>query len=271
MTNWHDFHGPNAGYVLELYERYQQNPASVDESTRAFFARWTPPTSGRSPTDGAPPGVAAAPARVEEILGAANLAQAIRSFGYLAAQIDPLGSPPFGDPSLDLDAHGLTESALRDLPASLIGGPVAETAANAQDAVEKLRAIYCSTSGYDFEHVTRPDERTWLRDAVETGRYRGNLADPVRLLDRLTQVETFEQFLHRIFPGKHRFSIEGLDMLIPMIDEIVCAGADQGIGEVLLGMAHRGRVNVLAHVLHKSYRANPGRVQRSAGEPPLPG
>src|ERR1700741_5271738 len=103
MNSWHDFHGSNAGYVLELYDRYLRDPNSVDAATRAYFERWTPPVDGAS--------LAPTPA-VDKIVGTVNLAQAIREYGHLDAQLDPLGSKPPGDPSLDLQAHGLTEQDL---------------------------------------------------------------------------------------------------------------------------------------------------------------
>jgi 2-oxoglutarate dehydrogenase E1 component len=252
MSDWHDFHGPNAGYVLELYERYQDDPASVDGATRAFFGQWAPPLDGRIPAGAA---ALAGQVSLTEVVAAANLAHAIRSLGYLAARLDPLGTSPNGDPRLEPETHGLTADTLKRLPAELIAGPVAQNAANAFEALEALRAIYCTTVGYDFDHVTQDQEREWLRDAVETGRFRSRSSpiDPVYLLERLTQVEAFEQFLHRIFPGKHRFSIEGLDIMVPLIDEIICLAAENGVGSVLLGMAHRGRLNVMAHVLHRPY------------------
>lgn len=250
MNIWEDFHGPNAGYVLELYEQYKQNPSSVDPSTRAYFDRWTPPI------DGVAIGVAPTPALgIDKIVGVVNLAQAIRKHGHLSAKLDPLGSPPPGDPLLDPKAHGLTEEDLRQLPASLIGGPIAERAANALEAIEALYKVYSSTIGYDYGHVYVPEEREWLRHAAESGIFRPP-KDPIdteSLLERLTQVEVFEQFLHRIFPGKFRFSIEGVDMMVPMLDELIGEAAETGIKNILIGMAHRGRLNVLAHILNKPY------------------
>ena len=101
-----------------------------------------------------------------------------------------------------------------------------------------------------------PEERDWLRQAAERGRFRApaDPIDPVELLDRLTQVEAFERFLHRTFPGKTRFSIEGLDMLVPVLDEVIGEAAEAGIRHILIGMAHRGRLNVMAHVLRSRTR-----------------
>ncbi|MGQ9910557.1 MAG: 2-oxoglutarate dehydrogenase E1 component, partial [Candidatus Flexifilum sp.] len=141
-------------------------------------------------------------------------------------------------------------------PASLIGGPVGARAKNAYEAIQLLKQIYTSTIGYDWDHIRAPEEREWLRQAAESQRYAAyaQAVDHEALLRRLTEVEVFERFIHRIFPGKHRFSIEGLDMMVPMLDEWVGAAAEHGISHVLVGMAHRGRLNVLAHVLGKEYR-----------------
>jgi 2-oxoglutarate dehydrogenase E1 component len=245
-----EFSGVNAGYVLELYERYKQNPESVDPQTRRSFELW-------SPADNAPATVAPEQTGldVHKIVGAANLAECIRRYGHLAARLDPLGSDPLGDPSLSPAAHGITDSDLRALPASLVGGPVAESSSSAYDAIEKLRRIYCETSGFDYAHIFVPEEREWLRHAAESGRFLppmdGTSVEAV--LDRITQVEVFERFLHRTFPGKTRFSIEGLDMLVPVLDEIICGAAEHGARHAVLAMAHRGRLNVLTHVLDKSY------------------
>ncbi len=248
MKFWNEFSGPNAGYVLELYEKYLQDPASIDEKTRAIFMRWSPPMTGSArenidETD------------ISKVVGGVNYADAIRDYGLFAAQLDPLGSNPTGDPSLNVTAHGITEDDLKHLPAHLIGGPIAHTSTSAWDAIQKLKEVYCSTIGYDFEHVRVPEERQWLRQAAESRRFYPE-SDPIHreaLLERLTEVEGFEQFLHRMFPGKHRFSLEGLDMMVPIFDEMIGASAEHGIYNISIGMAHRGRLNMLAHTLKKPY------------------
>lgn len=252
MKSLTEFHGPNAGYVLELYDRYLQDPDSVDAQTRAFFENWTPPAETQMPVisgkkiSGIEPGKVAA---------AVNLAQAIRTYGHLSAQLDPLGSPPPGDPWHALAYHGITDADLKSLPGEIIGGPLAEDAATAFEAIEMLRQVYASRIGYDYEHIQIPDERDWLSEAAECGEFRppARRFDPVALLERLSQVEAFEQFLHRMFPGKTRFSIEGQDILVPMLDDLMEKAAQSEICTVLIGMAHRGRLNILAHILGKPY------------------
>ena len=246
-----EFHGPNAAYILELYDRYTGNPDTVDEATRAQFSNWNPCTADVL----SPKPVSGMAWSIEQVAAVTNLAQAIRGFGHLAATLDPLGMADSDDPALELETYGLTDTILREMPATLAGGPVAVEAPNAWEAVERLRAIYCSTIGYDYAHIRVPEERDWLRDAAETGHFRPPFdpINPLAILDRLTQVEVFEQFLHRTFPGKTRFSIEGLDTMIIVLDEVIGEAAEGGIYQILIGMAHRGRLNVLAHTLGKSY------------------
>ncbi len=254
MTPWDQFTGANAGYVQELYERYQQDPGSVDEATRQAFAAWAPPAPD-APALTAAAGRADGPS-MRAGIAAHTLAESIRRFGHLAARLDPLGvHPPVGDPALAAAAHGLSDDVLRQLPADVVGGPAAAGAGNAFDAIERLRAIYCGNTGHDYNQVFVPAEREWLRQAIESRRFRPpqDPLDARELLNRITQVESFERFLHRTFPGKTRFSVEGLDMMVPIIDEIVSDAAAGGVKHVMIAMAHRGRLNVLAHILQKPY------------------
>ncbi len=242
-----EFHGPNAAYVLELYERYLQDPNSVDSFAREFFSTWRPV---EEPIDATPEPSGS----LEAIVATVHLATAIRGHGHLAAQLDPLGREPRGDPSLELRTYGLTDHQLRQLPASLIGGPIGNSTKDAFEGIELLRKVYSSTTGYDYDHVNAPQERDWLRHAAESGQFRRlSDAESVELLQLLTRVEAFERFLHRIFPGKTRFSLEGLDLMVPILDEVIGSSAESGMAHILIGMAHRGRLNVLAHVLNKPY------------------
>src|SRR5438270_4022824 len=234
-----DFYGPNAAYAQELLER---------ETAAAPAA----PVAAELPTS---PELTAS-AEVSAAAAAAALAQNIRLFGHRAANLDPLGSEPPGDPHLDAGAYGLREQDLANLPASVVGGAITgANLPNALDAIRRLEQIYCVTTGYAMAHVEDPDERAWLLDAIERERFRppNDAVDERQLLDRLTEVSAFERFLHRAYPGQTRFSVEGLGMLIPMLDELIADVAAQGSRSVILGMAHRGRLNVLAHVLGKPY------------------
>ncbi|HJX46216.1 MAG TPA: multifunctional oxoglutarate decarboxylase/oxoglutarate dehydrogenase thiamine pyrophosphate-binding subunit/dihydrolipoyllysine-residue succinyltransferase subunit, partial [Gaiellaceae bacterium] len=204
----------------------------------------------------------AAPAPVvvdDELLGgvaaATTLVKAFRMHGHLAARLDPLGSEPPGDPALEPERliPELTPELQARIPASLLSLYVkGETLA---DALPRLREVYCGTIAYEIEHISDHEERIWLRQAIESGRYRQPLTDDerVRLLARLSQVEGMEQYLRRAFLGQKQFSIEGLDVMVPMLDESIELAADGGAHEVVIGMAHRGRLNVLAHVVGRPY------------------
>jgi 2-oxoglutarate dehydrogenase E1 component len=256
MSDFTLFHGPNAGYVIELYDRYRQDPQSVDPATRAFFEQWVPPTADMLPQSQAEPQPASAsPLDVAHIVGAARLIRYIRELGHLAARIDPLGSEPPVAPGLQLDVHGVTEDDLRKLPAEIVRGPLVAGSSNALEAVEKLRRAYCGTIAYETDHIQIFEERAWIREAIESYRFFYGLDGDRQpeLLQRLTEVETFERYLHQTFVGQKRFSLEGCDMLVPMLDSVIRNAAAAGTREIVIGMAHRGRLNVLAHVLGKPY------------------
>ncbi len=252
--HWNDFQGVNRGYVLELYDRLRRDPGTIDGSTRAMLESLGAPPEREIAASASPDGTAPA-ASASLIVGAINLAQSIRRYGHLAATIDPLGTAPTGDPLLEAGSHGLTDADLRELPPSILDSPVAAGAESMADVIARLRALYCSTTGYDLAHIFVPAERRWLRHAIESGRFRApaDPIDPAKILERLTDVEAFEKFLHRSFPGKTRFSIEGLDMLVPILDEVIGEAAEAGMRQAFIGMAHRGRLNVMAHVLGKPY------------------
>ena len=187
MPSWQDFTGLNRGYVLELYEKYRRDPASVDPGTRAVFDQWAPPPEES-------PAALAGEIPVHKAIGAVNLAQSIRRYGHLAAQLDPLGTPPIGDPSLLPATHGVTNEDLRALPASLVTSALCDNASNMEDVVETYRQVYCSTTGYDISHVFVPEERSWLRQDIECGRHRApaDPIDPVALLERLMRIKRID-------------------------------------------------------------------------------
>ena len=268
------FFGPNAGYVLDLYDRYADDPTSVDPDARAFFDRADPTELTRlaagPATPNATPPAAGSAANVGKVVGVSQLASAIRDFGHLSVRLDPLGTPPYGSPELDAGHYGLEDADLDAIPASAVGGPAAEGLTTAGEAIGRLRQIYGGGIGFDLDHIQAPSERAWLRDAIEHNRYGAVLdADRKRaVLERLTQVESFETFLHQTYLGQKRFSIEGSDVLIPVLDEIIVDAAANGTREVILGMAHRGRLNVLTHVLGKPYEAIIAAFEGGKGKQP---
>jgi 2-oxoglutarate dehydrogenase E1 component len=190
---------------------------------------------------------------LKHVAAAMALVKAIRSFGHLAARLDPLGSEPPGDPALDPGPLGLTPENMAQIPAEVLRIYVpGQTFAEAYPA---LQQIYCGTIAYEFEHVGSHQERLWLRQVIEAGEHHKPLTpdEQRRLLARLTAVETLERFLHRTYLGQKRFSIEGLDVLVPMLDLTIELAGAAGARRVVMGMAHRGRLNVLAHVVGLPY------------------
>ena len=253
----HEFHGPNVAYLLSLFARYQEDPQAVDASTQAYFQEHALELQQLLELDGdSAVETAVSPSLpFTKIKAVVDLTQAIREYGHLEAQLDPLGTAPPGEPSLSPAYHELTEGDLRQLPAALIGGPAADNKPHAGAAISQLRQIYSGSLGYDYDHLRNHEERGWLRHMAETRHFRPPQTplNAKALLTRLTETEVFEQFLHRVFPGKTRFSIEGLDMMLPMLDEIVGQAAQSGVQSILLGMAHRGRLNVMTHLLERPY------------------
>ena len=288
-----DLTGPNAAYVAQLLADYLDAPASVPPEWRAYFeadgqagdgfadgfpaAAVAPPPAppvpvapppaappaapGEAPPAAAPePRPAEASADAELLAGVAAamaLVKAYRMHGHLAARLDPLGSEPMGDPALDETrlVPPLTPELQARIPANLLRLSVpGETLL---DALPKLREVYTGSSAYEIEHISDHAERVWLRKAIESGRFHVALEreERVRLLRRLTEVEGFEQYLRRSFLGQKQFSLEGLDVLIPMLDEAIELGAESGAHEVVLGMAHRGRLNALVHTVGRSYES----------------
>jgi 2-oxoglutarate dehydrogenase E1 component len=254
--------GLNTGYAALLLEQYLENPSAVPAEWRALFESAPPEllatqpglaTLLRSGNGHAP--AAPAPVADEELIrgvaAATSLVKAFRMHGHLAARLDPLGSEPSGDPALEPDRLGLTPELQARIPASVLGVP-GETLA---DALPLLRETYCGTIAYEIEHISEHEERVWLRQAIESGRYRQPLSgeERVALLARLSRVEGMEQYLRRSFLGQKQFSIEGLDVMVPMLDEAIELAAGAGAHEVVIGMAHRGRLNTLAHVVGRPY------------------
>jgi len=190
---------------------------------------------------------------LQAVQAASTLVSRFRSHGHLAAMLDPLDSEPEGDPGLDPGALGLTPEIQAKIPAKILNMYV--PGATLVDALPRLRETYCGTIAYEIEHIASHRQRVWLREHIESGAFRQPLdgEERTRLLRRLVKVDALERFMHKAYLGQHQFSIEGLDMTVPMLDELIQLSAAQGGKEVVIGMAHRGRLNVLAHNLGRPY------------------
>jgi len=265
-------YGSNAAAVEALYEAFITDPDGVPEGWRRYFRTLgsdqtevlhTPVreklirsaraerTNGVGVARKAPGAVAAN----EKQAAVSRLIQVYSLRGHQIADLDPLGLTERHVPGvLKLDYLGLTES---DMDTEFVTGGLASTAdrrMKLRDILDLLKKIYCGTIGAEFAHVSRSRERLWLRKHFEQGMVSGGLdADERRwILERLTAAEGIERYLHTRFVGQKRFSLEGGESLIPMLEDLIQQGGKSGIKELVIGMAHRGRINVLVNVLGKS-------------------
>ena len=264
MTSTYDhriIQGAESGQFLQVVEQYLQGEHDFYEGVFSDLgaapaartvvpAKAAPaPAAAPAPTDGAVP----SEQLLQAVQAATSVIKAHRTHGHLAARLDPLGSEPEGDPALEPETVNLTPEIMQQIPAKILRMYV--PGATLADALPHMRETYCGTIAYEIEHIASHRQRMWLREKIESGAFRAPLsADEKRkLLRRLTQVDSLERFMHKAYLGQKQFSIEGLDMTVPMLDEMIQLAASAGAREVVLGMAHRGRLNVLAHNLGRAY------------------
>ena len=258
--------GSNAGFIAELYARFLENPNAVDESWGPWFADLgddlssiktelqRPVWSGPRPRVVADGAESAASAVIDSI-SALNLIRAYRVRGHLEADLDPLGLEKRGPyPELNYHTYGFTEADLdREI---FINNLLGRERATLREIVAILRATYCGTIGVEYMHIQVPAERAWIQERFEK-RSRAALAASLRkqILETLTAAETFERFLDRRYTGTKRFGIEGAESLMAALEAILRRGSELGIREFVIGMPHRGRLNVLANFVGKPFAA----------------
>jgi 2-oxoglutarate dehydrogenase E1 component len=268
MTSTYDhrvIQGAESGRFLKVVEEYLQGEHDfydqlfheLGSELAPLPAPPAPAAAAATARDAAKP-AAPIPTEVDEELlravqAAVSLLKAHRTHGHLAAHLDPLGREPEGDPALDPEPLGLTQEVMARIPARILRVQV--PGATLADALPHLRETYCGTIAYEIEHIASHRQRTWLRAKIEAGEFRTPLSadEQKALLKRLIEVDALERFMHKAYLGQKQFSIEGLDMTVPMLDELIQLCAANGGREVVLGMAHRGRLNVLAHNLGRPY------------------
>lgn len=261
VSPWEKFHGPNLGYIMEAYEAYLENPEDVDPELVALFQQWGAPVVSGDALElreqSIPTGFAqqVSPDQLLKAVQAVKLADNIRSYGHLAADINPLQNQEKDTKRMELSEYGLTEEDLRALPSTFIIQNPPSHVKNALDAIQHLKQVYTKSLAFELHHVHHQEEKNWLRNMVESEIYFPAISAEKQkeLLKRLAEVEGFENFIHRTFVGQKRFSIEGVDTLVPLLDELISESVQSGAKTINIGMAHRGRLNVLAHVLGKPY------------------
>ncbi|MCC3374588.1 2-oxoglutarate dehydrogenase E1 component [Cohnella sp. REN36] len=256
---WEKYYGPNLGYIQEQYDVYLRDPEAVEQEYRDLFKLWgEPPRTAIQQAAPATTGAAVSvdARQIRNAVVAGKLVWNIRAYGHLAADIDPLDIGPRSSAKvLEPDTFGLTPADLAAMPAEMVweGGPAGLS--NGWEAIQKLKEAYTGTIAYEFSHVHDESERKWLTEYAEKVVPAQTLDDQERrkLLTRLLEAEQFEDFLQRTFVGAKRFSVEGNDVLVACVDQIVHELTNDGVRHISMGMAHRGRLNVLAHVLNKPY------------------
>ncbi|RLL42102.1 2-oxoglutarate dehydrogenase E1 component [Oceanobacillus piezotolerans] len=260
---WNDISGSNMGYVFQQYEIYLENPDNVDESFNELFSKWGAPQEGllQKESPGMKPNEMIN--KMRKLIAAVELASNIRKYGHLQANLNPLVKS-IENPMLDLAAYRLTEADLRDIPAAFICEGNGNGFSDGFEAIQYLKKIYTSTVGFEVEHI-EPSEIDWMRQKIEGGYINRtcSAAEKEALLKSLYEAEKFEQFIGKTYVGQKRFSVEGLESLVPFINELVTLSAKSNVNHVAISMAHRGRLNVLTHVLEKPYEAILSQFQHS--------
>jgi 2-oxoglutarate dehydrogenase E1 component len=267
MTSTYDhriIQGAESGRFLQVVEAYLQGENGFYDGVFASLgAQLGPPPAPPAPAAAAalareapaPAAPTAAPDEdmLQAVQAATSLLKAHRTHGHLAARLDPLGTEPEGDPALEPTTVGLTPEIMARIPAKILRMYV--PGATLADALPHLRETYCGTIAYEIEHIASHRQRMWLREKIESSEFRKPLTNDEQkaLLQRLVEVDALERFMHKAYLGQKQFSIEGLDMTVPMLDETIQLAAAHGAREVVVGMAHRGRLNVLAHNLGRPY------------------
>lgn len=250
---WEQFTGVNLAYMLEQYEHYESDPEQVDQKLKAFFDRNGPFEEQNQSKD--IDSITKQTIDYKSVIKASELAESIRRNGHLVAEIMPIAEDyrPVG--LYKLSDFNLTKEEVAEVPPELLSPYNPKKQQDGYHAIRHLQDVYTQKTAFQFKHIQEIKERKWLYEKVESGSYKRQLDNDskMRILERLNKVEGFETFLDKTFKGQKRFSAEGLDIMIPMLDEAVREAVSSGTEHIYIGMAHRARLNVLAHVLGKPY------------------
>jgi 2-oxoglutarate dehydrogenase E1 component len=265
--------GANATYLAELYAQYQENPSSLDLEWREFFAsldddahsvRAEARGPSWAPTDGRAVPLPALPSRAiskqqaiataRDSLGLRMLIRAYRTRGHLAAKLDPLELVARREhPELKPKTYGFTKSDYDR--AIYIGGALGMEFATLRQVLGILKRTYCGPIGAEYMHISDPEQRVWIEERIEGREISFTQRGKQAILKKLIEAETFERFLNMKYTGTKRFGLDGGESMVPALEQIIKRGGQLGLTEIVIGMPHRGRLNVLANVMSKPYRA----------------
>ncbi|QQD85374.1 2-oxoglutarate dehydrogenase E1 component [Jeotgalicoccus sp. ATCC 8456] len=243
--------GTNLGLILEYFDMYKNDPDSVSDEMKYLFDNISTDQEGNTRQDGKQLSAAGQ----DKIKGILQWLNDVRQYGHLKADVYPVYAPEIDNaPDFDFNAYGFQDADLEALPASIVSEAMADKFDNALDAARYLEQVYTSPLSYEYTHINNSEEREWLQNAIESeGEVNLSEEEKLHLFKELVKTEGFEKYLHKNFVGAKRFSIEGVDSLVPMLDHLLQRMADENIPHLQIGMAHRGRLNVLTHTLQKPY------------------
>lgn len=243
MDKFSFFSNADSGYIDSLYKQYQADPSSVDESWQHFFKGYEFSRISYSSSEGE----LVVPNEFKVI----NLIDDYRKRGHLFTRTNPVRTRRPYSPTLNIENYGLSQS---DLDVSFeAGSEIGIGKAPLRKIIEHLETTYCESIGVEYQHIRNIEIEEWLRQRMESGKNapKFSAASKMIMLRKLGQAVFMEKFLHKRFPGQKRFSLEGVEALIPALHAVIEKGASLGAAEFQIGMAHRGRLNVLANIMEK--------------------
>ena len=266
----HSFlHGSNTAFIEALFESYSRDPNSVEPSWRSYFADMNgAPAPGKSNGAAKAKPATDVPAATVDSIRALMLIRAYRVRGHLLAELDPLARDGGNShPELDPSFYGFTKADY-DRPI-YVDGVLGMKWATLREMVSVVRDTYCGHIGVEFMHIQDPAQKAWIQQAMEGSRNRPNLnkGDKLEILRQLDEAEGFERFLDIKYPGTKRFSLEGSESVIPALETLIEGACAWGVRDIVIGMAHRGRLNVLTSIMGKSYAAVFSEFQGEAAHP----
>ena len=252
MKDYSYVYNAHPSYIEQMYKEYKKDPEAADAGWRTFFEgfEFAGFDEGSAAGDGS-----MASSNVTKEFGVLSLIHGFRSRGHLLSTTNPIRSRKDRKPHLDLADYALAESDMDEVFQA--GSEIGLRNATLRQILDKLFTIYTGNMGIEYAHIENTEKRMWLRDRIENmntnGSYGLSLEKKKRILEKLNGAVMFEKFLHTKYVGQKRFSLEGGETTIAALDAVINEASDSGVEEVLIGMAHRGRLNVLANVMGKTY------------------
>lgn len=244
--------GANLGYVLDLYDIYLNDPSAVPEDLQVLFSTIKNGEANITTNNEGQSNITKGDSKIKRVM---RLIDNIRQYGHLLADIYPVNRPKRENvPKLTIEDFNLDKATLESISAGIVSDHFKDIYDNAYEAIVRMEKRYKGPIAFEYTHINNNRERVWLKRRIETP-YKATLNDnqKIELFKNLAHVEGFEKYLHKNFVGAKRFSIEGVDTLVPMLQQTMRIASDEGIQNIQIGMAHRGRLNVLTHVLEKPY------------------